>query len=132
MKAIWILAAAATLAACHNRAEEETGAAPARGDTTAVTNRVDTTQTGVNAQPGAVDTSAVQPTTPDTSMMKSDTTSMQPAPTPAPTTPDTSAVQPTTPTTPDTSSAGNYGKPNDSSATQPNIPSNDSLSNPRQ
>ena len=33
MKMIWMLAAAATLAACHNKSEE-TGAAPDRGDHT--------------------------------------------------------------------------------------------------
>ncbi len=34
MKTLWILAAAATFAACANRAEDETGAAPDRGDST--------------------------------------------------------------------------------------------------
>ena len=59
MKTLWILAAAATLAACANRGEDEVGAAPDRGDTT-VTTSVDTTTGtwdttstgGVTAQPG--------------------------------------------------------------------------------
>jgi hypothetical protein len=37
MKYFLMLAAAASLAACHNRSEDEVGAAPDRGDTTAVT-----------------------------------------------------------------------------------------------
>jgi hypothetical protein len=70
MKTLWILAAAATFTACANRSDEEVGAAPDRGDTTAVTTEVDTTTgqwdttstTGdVNAQPA--DT-ALTPTTP--------------------------------------------------------------------
>src|SRR5580765_7928657 len=71
MKTLWILAAAATFAACHNRSDEETGAAPDRGDSTAVSGydstaanpnaKIDTTTT---TAPSA-DTSAVtQPTTP--------------------------------------------------------------------
>ena len=59
MKTLWILAAAATFAACHNRSEE-TGAAPERGDTTAVKSGYDTTQT--------------TPTTPADTGMKTDTT----------------------------------------------------------
>ena len=43
MKTLWILAAAATFAACSSRSEEDVGAAPDRGDdTTAVTTEVDT------------------------------------------------------------------------------------------
>src|SRR5882672_6538643 len=72
MKTLWILAAAATFAACHNRSDEETGAAPDRGDTTAVSGydttaanpnaKVDTTTTTQPTAPSA-DTSAVtQPT----------------------------------------------------------------------
>jgi hypothetical protein len=52
-KMLWMLAAAASLAACHNRGEDDMGAAPERGDTTAVTN--DTTtgnfDTTTTAQP---------------------------------------------------------------------------------
>ena len=44
MKTLWILAAAATFAACHNRSDEDVGAAPDRGDTTAVSG-YDTTAT---------------------------------------------------------------------------------------
>jgi len=40
-----MLAAAASLAACHNRSEDEVGAAPDRGDTTAVTATDTTTVT---------------------------------------------------------------------------------------
>jgi hypothetical protein len=94
MKTLWILAAAATFAACHNRSDEETGAAPDRGDTTAVSGydstaanpnaKIDTTTT---TAPSA-DTSAVsQPTTPSV-----DTTTQPTAPSA-----DTSAVQPTAP-----------------------------------
>ena len=36
MRYILMLAAAASLAACHNRSEDEVGAAPDRGDTTTV------------------------------------------------------------------------------------------------
>lgn len=74
MKTLWILAAAATFAACANRSEDEVGAAPDRGDTNAVTTQVDTATgtwdttgaTGdVNAQPS--DT-ALTPTTPSEAM----------------------------------------------------------------
>src|SRR5687768_17154405 len=70
MKTLWILAAAAMFAACAKSSDEEVGAAPDRGDTTAVTTEVDTstgqwdttsTTGDVNAQPG--DT-ALTPTTP--------------------------------------------------------------------
>src|SRR5215207_2354661 len=77
MKTLWILAAAATFAACHSRSDEETGAAPDRGDTTAVSGydttaanpnaKVDTTAVDTTMQPTvpSADTSAVtQPTTP--------------------------------------------------------------------
>ena len=95
MKTLWILAAAATLAACHNRSDNETGAAPDRGDTTAVSG-YDTTAANPNAkidttsttQPSADTSAVVQPTTPSV-----DTTTQ-------PTTPsaDTSAAaQPTAP-----------------------------------
>jgi type IV pilus biogenesis protein CpaD/CtpE len=41
-----LLAAAAALAACAGRTEDETGAAPAPDDTTAVTHAIDSTRTG--------------------------------------------------------------------------------------
>ena len=70
MKTLWILAAAATFAACHNRSDE-TGAAPEKADTTAVTSGYDTTQA----------TPAPAPTTDTTSMPKADTSAAAPAPT---------------------------------------------------
>ncbi len=54
MKTIWMLAAAATLVACGGRGEDDMGAAPDRGDTTAVTTGADTSVTT------GVDTSMVQ------------------------------------------------------------------------
>ena len=63
MRYLLMLAAAASLAACHNRSEDETGAAPDRGDTTAVT-ATDTTamptDSTMGQTPGATDTSFVQ------------------------------------------------------------------------
>jgi len=51
MRKVLILAAvAAVSAACHNRSEDEVGAAPDQGDTTAVTHVIDSTRTG---PPGA-------------------------------------------------------------------------------
>jgi hypothetical protein len=108
MKTLWILAAAATFAACHNRSDEETGAAPNRGDTTAVSGydttaanpnaKVDTTTTTQPTAPSADTSTTAQPTAPaDTSMGAPsadttaqptapsagyDTTSAQPAPQP--------------------------------------------------
>src|SRR4051794_14469558 len=56
MRKLLILAAvAAVSAACHNRSEDEVGAAPDRGDTTAVTHAIDSTRTGppgVGGRPG--------------------------------------------------------------------------------
>jgi hypothetical protein len=119
MKTLWILAAAATFAACHSRSNEETGAAPDRGDTTAVSGydttaanpnaKVDTTttakptmpaDTSVSAPAPSADTTA-QPTAPSAGY---DTTSAQPAPQPtAPSagydTTSTSVPPPTTDTT---------------------------------
>src|SRR6476469_8829149 len=71
MKTLWILAAAATFAACHNRSDE-TGAAPEKSDTTAVKSGYDTT-----ANTGAVknDTSMKAPS--DTSMKAPSDTSMK-------------------------------------------------------
>ena len=87
MKKMLILAAVAALsAACHNRSQDEVGAAPNRGDTTtAVTHAIDSTRTGppgVGGRPGdatvipdsvGLDSTAVQGTT------KTDTT-MNPMP----------------------------------------------------
>ena len=85
MKTLWILAAAATFAACHNRSEE-TGAAPDKGEVKS-------------------DTSMAKPATGyDTTMVKTDTTSKA-QPTAPPTAPPpsaggydtTSTAQPTPP-----------------------------------
>ncbi len=108
-KLFFLVAAAALSAACHNRSEDETGAAPDRGDTTAVT-ATDTTAVPTDStmgqRPGATDTSFVQqdstaaPTSVDsTAMPTGDTTGATP--------PDTS----TTSATPsDSSSMGNMGQ----------------------
>jgi hypothetical protein len=107
MRALWILAAAASLAACHHQTEDEMGAAPQR-DTTAVTR--DTTA----AKP-ADTTQVTQPTapapTPADTGMKVDTTNVNPNQ-PGAVTPDTSgAAAPApapapTPSPTDTSSMG--------------------------
>src|SRR5919107_1442769 len=73
MKTLWILAAAATFAACHNRSSDETGAAPDRGDTTAVQSGYDTT-----SKRGAVKTDSAMTPSADPSPTAA------PAPTPAP------------------------------------------------
>jgi hypothetical protein len=56
MSKMLILAAMAAVSlACHNRAEDEVGAAPDQGDTTAVTHAIDSTRTGppgVGGRPG--------------------------------------------------------------------------------
>ena len=108
-KMFFLVAAAALSAACHNRSEDETGAAPNRGDTTAVT-ATDTTAVPTDStmgqRPGATDTSFVQqdstaaPTSVDTTAMPTgDTTGATP--------PDTS----TTSATPsDSSSMGDMGQ----------------------
>jgi len=63
MKYILMLAAAASLACAGNKTEDEVGAAPDRGDTTAVT-ATDTTamptDSTMGQTPGATDTSFVQ------------------------------------------------------------------------
>ena len=63
MRYLLMLAAAASLACAGNTSEDETGAAPDRGDTTAVT-ATDTTaiptDTTMGQTPGAADTSFVQ------------------------------------------------------------------------
>src|SRR5215208_3189836 len=76
MRKMLILAAVAAIsAACHNRSEDEVGAAPDRGDTTAVTHAIDSTRTGppgVAGRPGdatvtpdsvGIDSGTVQDTT---------------------------------------------------------------------
>ena len=80
-KMLWMLAAAASLAACHNRGEDDMGAAPEKGDTTAVTNDTTTGKIDTTATTQPADT-AMTPATP------TDTTSAAPVPT----TPDTSSM----------------------------------------
>jgi hypothetical protein len=81
-KLFFLVAAAALTAACHNRSDEEVGAAPDQGrtDTTAVTHAIDSTRTGppgVGGRPGdatvtpdsvGVDSAAAQGATDTTSM----------------------------------------------------------------
>jgi hypothetical protein len=84
MRKLLILAAVAALsAACHQRTEEEVGAAPDEGqvDTTAVTHQIDTTRTGPpgvgGRPPNAVvtpDSVGVDTAATDTTMMGQDTT----------------------------------------------------------
>lgn len=83
MKTIWMLAAAASLAACAGRGEDDMGAAPDRGDTTAVTTGADTTQwdttntggVGQTAEPGMVpDTTGTTEQYPTTPSATTDTT----------------------------------------------------------
>ena len=73
-KLLFLVAAAALSAACHNRSDEEVGAAPDQGqtDTTGVTHAIDSTRTGppgMQGRPGnatvtadsvGVDSAAVQ------------------------------------------------------------------------
>lgn len=72
MKTLWILAAAATFTACANRGEEDVGAAPDRGDTTAVTTQIDTT-TGTWDTTGATGDVTTPSDTAWTETMPSDT-----------------------------------------------------------
>jgi len=122
-KMLWMLAAAASLAACHNRGEDDMGAAPERGDTTAVTNDsttggFDTTRT---AQPA--DT-AMTPTTPtDTTTSAAPTTPTDTTAGQYPTTP-TDSTSSAVPTTPDSSSMGqDSGMSADTSGTSGYSPS---------
>ncbi len=92
-KLFFLVAAAALSAACHNRSDEEVGAAPDQGrtDTTAVTHAIDSTRTGppgVGGRPGnatvtgdsvGVDSAATQGGMDSTSMGQ-DTTGMSPTP----------------------------------------------------
>ena len=64
MRYLLTLAAAASLAACHNRSQDEVGAAPDRGDTTAVaadSSRAAPTDSTMGQAPGtAADTASVR------------------------------------------------------------------------
>jgi hypothetical protein len=109
MKYLLMLAAAASLACAGNKSEDEVGAAPDRGDTTAVT-ATDTTAVPTDStmgqRPGATDTSFVQqdstaaPTSVDTTATPTgDTTGATPTDT------STSSATPS-----DSSSMGDMGQ----------------------
>lgn len=86
-----LAAAASLLAACHNRSEDQVGAAPDRGDTTAVatdTTKVAPTDTTMGQLPA--DTTAAQPS--QDAGMSADTTAAPAAPTA-----DTTAAAPAAP-----------------------------------
>src|SRR5688572_32954707 len=59
MKYLLMLAAAASLAACHQRSEDEVGAAPDQGDTTTVTATDTATVTATDTTAVIDDTTAV-------------------------------------------------------------------------
>jgi|SRR5689334_24599020 hypothetical protein len=133
MKTLWILAAAATFAACHNRSSDQTGAAPDRGDTASVKSGYDTTKTTT-----PVDTSMAKPDTSNHTMPQTDTTSTTVPQNPAPTydTTSTSAPSagkadttsmnpaPSTGATTDTTMAPSMS--HDSASTSPTTPSDSS------
>ena len=100
MKTLWILAAAATFAACHNRSDDTMGAAPDRGDTTS-TSGYDSTAAKPSMKSDTAMTQPAAPTTDTTSMPKTGTdTSMTTQPTTPSTGYDTtSTTQPTSPST---------------------------------
>ena len=118
-KLFFLVAAAALSAACHNRSEDETGAAPDRGDTTAVT-ATDTTAVPTDStmgqRPGATDTSFVQQdsTAASTSV---DTTAMPTGDTTGATPTDTSSSS-ATPS--DSSSMGDMGQDSSNMSTPAN------------
>jgi hypothetical protein len=150
MKTIWMLAAAASLAACAGRGEDDMGAAPDRGDTTAVTTGADTTQwdttntggVGQTAEPGMVpDTTGTTGTTeqyPTTPSATPDTTIGQTGgyPTDTPSTPgyDTTAVPgadgstsvPSADPGMSTDTSGLSGMSADSASVDPSVPTADS------
>lgn len=106
MRYLLMLAAAASLAACHNRSGEETGAAPVK-DSTAVaadTTAVTPTDSTMGQRPGPADTTAVRQDTSSTTTPAVDSTN-------APTstgnaTNDTTSQSTSAPTSTDTSKAG--------------------------
>ena len=150
MKGIWMLAAVASLAACAGRGEDDMGAAPDRGDSTAVTTGADTTTMDTLNTGGMVtdtSTSNVLPATPSdtagqTGAYPSDTTSAANPSGGYETTPpsaDTSSTVPADPgMTPDTSSAvpsdttppSDPGVPSDSASVNPAVPT-DSAATPQ-
>ncbi len=85
MNRLVLLAAVASIAACHNRTEDQTGAAPVAGDTTSVTESIDSTRTGppgtAGRPSGSEYTRDSVPT--DTSLVQTDsTTGMEPSTSP--------------------------------------------------
>ncbi|MFL5459804.1 MAG: hypothetical protein ACJ8AP_06510 [Gemmatimonadales bacterium] len=110
-KLFFLVAAAALSAACHNRSDEEVGAAPDQGntDTTAVTHAIDSTRTGppgVGGRPGnatvtpdsvGIDSAATQGGAMDSTSMGQDTSGMSSTPQdtlgPRDTSADTSSMQ---------------------------------------
>ena len=95
MNKVLILAAMAAVSlACHNRAEDEVGAAPDQGDTTAVTHAIDSTRTGppgVGGRPGDATV------TPDSVGVDSALTGQENAGTPGQTSTDTTGAWSSTP-----------------------------------
>ena len=124
MKMIWMLAAAASLAACHNKSEE-TGAAPDKGDTTAVapadtTMKADTT--GAYAPSAGVDTTKTQPAAPtDSTQNQAPPPENPPAAAPSDTTmkADTSSMSVPADTTQPPSPTGAAPSPTDTTGAQP-------------
>jgi hypothetical protein len=83
MRYFLMLAAAASLAACHNRSEDEVGAAPER-DTTAVaadTAQATPTDTTMGQTPSPTDTTAVPQDTTAVPSTPTDTTAVPSTPT---------------------------------------------------
>jgi hypothetical protein len=148
MKTLWILAAAAMFAACAKSSDEEVGAAPDRGDTTAVTTEVDTATgqwdtTGATGDVTQPADTGLTPTTP------TDTTVGQyPAPTDTTgygeTGVDTSMTTPTSPDTgayaPDTGATGidtsgmdsGMGTDTTTSPAEPSVPADPGAPDPTQ
>jgi hypothetical protein len=81
-----VAAAAASIAACHNRSEEQTGAAPRPADTTATTHVIDSTRTGPPGEAGRPGNATVtlDSVMHDTTAVQRDTTLPSQAPTSAP------------------------------------------------
>ena len=108
MRYLLMLAAAASLAACHNRSSDEVGAAPDQGrsDTTAVaadSTKSTPTDSTMGQRPGATDTTAVQSDTSSMSTPSTDSTSStgnQPS--------DTTSQSSTTTTSDSSSAAGGW------------------------
>ena len=101
MKSIWMMAAVASLAACAGRGEDDMGAAPDRGDTTAVTTGADTTQWDTTSATGGVGQTAEPGMVPDTAAAIDSATTEQ-----YPSTPSADTTTSALPS--DTSSMGGY------------------------